>query len=123
MSSDGGDTVPGFHHPLRRSSRPPRDSSELPEPLYEQPIKTLHQYVAELHHDMRSLRSEFITKQDASREAIWRLQVTVEGLRTAQDLSSQSIRESKRADRWVICIIAFCIFVFLVARSYRLVGV
>jgi hypothetical protein len=122
MKTDGSDTVPGFHHP-RRSSRPPRDVAELPEPLHETPLKTLYQYVAELHHDMRSLRNEFTAKQDASRDAIWRLQSTVEGLRTAQDYAFAQLREYQRKDRRAIAVLVFCIFAFVVARSYRWVGV
>lgn len=127
---DAGDTSPGFKHPGNRSSRPPRDVDELPEPLLEAPIKSINQYVVELHQDVRSMRNEFSGRIEGSRFAIYdlqvkidRLQAAVEGLRTCQDLSFKTIRDSKRADRWVICVIAFAIFAFMVARSYRLVGV
>lgn len=129
MSDGNGDTEPGFHHPSRRSSRPPRDVEELPEPDLG-PIKTLHQYVAELHHDMRSMRSEFSGRSEGARHAIYdlgskvdRLQAAVEGLRTCQDLAFKALRDGKRVDRWVIAGIVLAMFAFIVARSYRLVGV
>lgn len=130
MSRGDGDTAPGFRHPPRRSSRPPADIDELPEPVIDGPIRTIHQYVAELHHDVRAVRSEMLNRQEAARDAIYsvmskvdRLQACVDGLRTAQDHAFSLIRDEKRKDRWVVALLMFAIFAWVVARSYRLVGV
>lgn len=118
-----GDTRPGFR---RRSSRPPV-IDELPVPLIDPPnrvaLESIQRHVAELHNDVRSLRAEVISRQESAREAIYRLQATVEGLRTSQDHAFQMLRDAQRKDRWVIAIVAFGILVWLIARSYRVVGV
>ena len=128
MSDGSKETQPGFRH--RRSSHPP---SELPEPVIDvslQPIKTLHQYIAELHHDMRSIRSEFMHRQESAREAIYaldakveRVQAAVNGLRTAQDHAIKMIVDQRRRDRYVIVVIALAILVVMLLRMYRLIGV
>lgn len=129
MSSDGGDTTPGFRHPPRRSSRPPADVEELPEPDL-QPIRSLHQYVAELHRDVRSARNESAGRIEGARQAIYnlgekvdRLQAAVEGLRTCQDYAFKSISDGKRADRWAMGVMGLAILAALLLRMYGLIGV
>lgn len=129
-----GDTRPGYRHP--RSSRPPRplhDADELPEPVIDvepRPIKSLLQYIAELHHDMRSLRGEFMHRQESARGAIYSLDAKVErlsaavvGLRTAQDHAIKMIVEQRRRDRYVLVMLVFAIFGILLLRMYGMIGV
>jgi hypothetical protein len=128
MSDGSKETQPGFKHRVR-SSRPPADIADLPEPVVDvsqQPIKSLYQYVAELHQDQRAMRMEFSTRQEAARDAIYKLQAAVEGLRASQEQAFQMLREERRKDRWVSMVgvaMLTALLVYVVLRSYRLVGV
>lgn len=136
--SEDKETQPGFRH-RSLSSKPPPRHADLPEPINvsQQPVKSIHQYIAELRHEVRSTRTEFITRQEAGRDAIYalgrkvdmlkavvdRLQFTIEGLRTAQDHAFKMLKDQQRKERYVVIVLVFCIFAWVVARSYRLVGV
>lgn len=126
--SDGSDTARGYKHPMRRSSRPPSDVGDLPEPLIEgDPLKA---YVVELHRDLRELRGEMLNRQDAERQAIYdvqskvdRLHAAVEGVRICQDHAFKLLRDDKAKDRRAIAFIVFVILVVLLLRIYGLIGV
>jgi hypothetical protein len=114
-----GDTTPGFRHPTRRSSTTRFSQLKLSTSTF-----------AELHRDMRSMRSEFSARQEAARGAIYslqsavdRLQAAVEGLRTCQDHAFKLLLDQKRKDRLAIGVIGLAILIVLLLRMYRQIGV